>query len=210
MADNFETYLKTQMQCILLNINDDFMPEAVDFLQLYIDNKTDRNIYDCSRILKNSEEARDAWAEVTYHIMLAAEEYLEEGETVILTQTPENQNVGIMFDVNFLDFSIEDFNAHVAINSAKARSIGEVSYDGKKYNMKYKFYIFDYYDWDPNDYRKIGLVYPAELYRLCEYGMARFYENWGVYEIELSWEATAEKRQEVLLKEKEKMKQNPK
>ncbi len=206
LKEKYDIHFKAEMQCILLSAKEDLLPEAVEFLQLYLDNETERNFYDCSRILKHSEKARDAWAEVTYHIMSAAEDYLEEGETIILTQKPDNQSVGIMFDVNFLDFSLEDFNAHVAVNSAKARSVAQISFDGKKYNMKYRFYIFDYYDWDPNDFRKVGFVYPAQLYKLCKCGTARFYENWGVYETELSWEATAENRQEVLIQEKEKMK----
>lgn len=175
----------------------DILADARSFLMTYITNQTGRNIYSCENILNTSEKARDAWAINTYNLMIAAEGYLDKNQTIILTEMPENQKVGIEFEIQ------DGVNNHLAINDAEVRSVGKVSYDGVKYTMDLKFYLFDYYDWYKYNVVPTGLVSPRQLYLLCRCGVARFYENWGIYEAQLTWQATPESRDQALCKIKE-------
>lgn len=177
---------------LLESLSDDLLPEARGFLEEYIMNHTGRNMYSCKKILKDSQTARDAWALATYNLMLASEGYLSEGESIIIAETPNNQNLGIKFSMK------DGANYHWAINESEVRTIAKISYDGNKYMMEVKFYIFDYYDWNKWVFFPTGLVSPREMFRLCQCGAARFYENWGLYETQLTWVATEEGRQQAL------------
>ena len=111
---------------------------------------------------------------------------------MIITPTPENQNMGVDFSL------LGDINHYLAIHSSKARSVGKVSYDGEKYTMVLRFYIFDYYDWDKNIKTPTGVVSPEEMYKLCRCGHSRFYENWGLFETQFSWIDANKDGQQVL------------
>lgn len=190
----------TELECILLE-GMNGLPEARTFLMKYIKKETDRNFYDCSIILNKSNQTRTMWAEDIYHLMLATEKYLDIGETAIITQTPDNNNHGLDYIIQ-RENVFDSLNYFLAIHLAKVRTVAKVSYDGTQYIMDMKFYIFDYYDWDKEDYRKYGAVSPSQLYKLCRSGNARFYENWGVYETQIVWEPTEDSRQGALNDEK--------
>ncbi len=168
------------------------VPSAREYLLRYIFNKEDRYINDCENVLKTSSNARNIWAVDVYNLMSAAEDYLEKDQSVIITPTPENQNMGVDFSL------LGDINHYLAIHSSKARSVGKVSYDGEKYTMVLRFYIFDYYDWDKNIKTPTGVVSPEEMYKLCRCGHSRFYENWGLFETQFSWIDANKDGQQVL------------
>lgn len=170
----------------------EILPNARENLMRYIFNKEDRYIYNCEEALQDSQIARDIWAKDVYNLMVAAETYLEENQSAIITPTPENQVMGIEFEF------WSDMNWNLAIHSSKVRSVGNVSYDGDKYTMELKFYIFDYYDWDKTKKIPIGRVSPKDLYQLCRCGNSRFFENWGLFETQFTWEATPKNRELVL------------
>lgn len=157
------------------------------FLRRYISNKSERYIYDCSAILGSNLKALDVFAVDVWNLMKASEGFLEQNQCLIIAQTPENENNGVSFDW-------KDPDSFLAIKDANTRVVAEVSFDGEKYFMKLKYYIFDYYDWEESQTTRLGLVADNELYKLCRAGGARFYENWGVVETEISWEATDSSR----------------
>jgi len=183
------------------------LKHARECLIKYVSERESRYVYECNDVLKTSNKARDIWAQDTYNVMMAAEAYLEEGQTILISQTPNIEGIGIEFDINMRDGFFKSINNHLAINSSKVRTVAEVSYDGEKYYIKSKFYVFDYYDWDKNDKMEVGIASPVEMYSLCRAGYARFYENWGVYETQFSWEPTVQGREDALKIEKEIMKQ---
>lgn len=185
--------------------------DADKFLFQYIGNKNERYFYSCEHILSRNENARDVMAIDVWNLMHAAEQYLAENETVIFAQTPKNENSGVEFklqllnDEGKLDIQLP-INSFLAIHHANTRLVAEVTYDGKQYSMNLKYYLFDYYDWNEAQDRRIGFVSDNDLYKMCRCGAARFYENWGVYETQLSWIADEDNRQEVLEMEKNKIK----
>lgn len=197
-------------------INECFIAQYVfefptTFLMKYITNYEERNFYSCEEVLARSSDARTTMATDVRALMLAAEGYLDQNETVILAQTPENENNGIHIEVGLIDkeYDLYLFNSVTdfwAIHDAKTRIVGAVSYDGKEYTMKVKYYIFDYYDWNEAQDVKFGLVSDSQLYQLCRSGKARFFENWGIYETQYTWTPTEDSRQEALSKEKENLK----
>ncbi len=184
---------------------DTILPNARSNLLIYILDIGDKIVFDGGEVLKESELARDIWAESVFHLMMAAEGYLSINQSAILAETPNNQTRGIEFVVNKKKFSMNDVDNYLAIHSSKARIVADVYFDGHQYCMDMKFYIFDYYDWDKNDDYEVGLASPKELYELCRCGRARFYEHWGVYETQIVWEATETGRQLALTMAKENM-----
>ncbi len=186
------------------------------FLKKYIYNREGRHFYFAEEVLIRNGCARDIMAQDVWNLMHAAEDYLEPNETIFISQTPDNQELGfsfLPFDINAdMDklqdkvkinlFAITDF---LAIKDAKSRAVAKVSYDGSKYTMNLKYYIFDYYDWDENLNLKLGTVSDADMYKLCQSGAARFYENWGIYMTQYTWFPNEENRQKVLQDEKDKL-----
>lgn len=180
--------------------------DARAFLWQYLFNHDTRKAYYCESFLRTNDDIRQAMIYEAWYLMGAVEDYLEDGETVMLAHTPKDENNGINLEVkNIQDLLAGELNDYYAINSAKVRSVVKATYDGTKYTMQFRFYIFDYYDWDENITTKIGTVSPYELYRLCRCGEARFYENWGIYETKFSWEPTENSRQAALIAEKVKL-----
>ena len=181
---------RVRLVCALSNLTPMFV--ARDFLTRYVDRRDDRNIYDVSRIMDSSGDARDMWAESLYHLMCASEEVVGKNQTKILTQTPNNEDVGV-------SFKWYDPSGLFAIKDGVGRSVGKVTFDGEYYRMDYKFYLFDYYDWnkDMNIWIAPGIK-DSELYQLCRTGNAKFYENWGKIEGTLYWLPNADCRDYVL------------
>lgn len=186
---------------------EDFGSFPASFLRQYIDGEEDRYFYSCKGVLKRNKNAREQFANDALGLMQAARKYMEQtGETVVtLAQAPKNQNSGVKLE----PFVKDPFEFHpgdfLAINVANTRTIGIVFFDGEKYTLDLKYYIFDYYDWDKNQTAHLGAVSDSQMYQMCRCGAARFYESWGLYETQFSWEPSVESEQEALKKEKSKL-----
>jgi len=173
---------------------------ACDFLERYITEiENPINKFDASHFLGSDIDSIQTWANEAYHIMLTAEDYVEKGEKVILSKTPSNQNVGFSYEKPLQIFHF------AAVNQAESRVVAEISFDGEEYTMDMKLYIFDYYDWDKNNDQKLGYISPADMYKLCICGEARFYENWGMYQSQLKWKPIEVERQKVIKEGKVKL-----
>ncbi len=198
-----------ETQCYMLKSMGIF-PDANKLLLQYIGNKEDRYFYSCDNIMKNNKQTREIWAEDMWHLMVAAEEYLQENQTAIIAQTPSNEGNGVIYQaMNKFEGEVPDYEIELkyffAIRMAKTREVAEISYDGKFYTMKLRYYLFDYYDWDEAQDRKIGTVSDKDLYKMCRCGNSKFYENWWLYETLLIWEGNDESRNNAINEEKKKM-----
>lgn len=107
------------------------------------------------------------------------QDYGREG-TICLSLAPEVDGSGVSYPLWQLDY-------FYAIHFAETRPVVQITYDGEIYKMNLKYYIFDYYDWDENGDVRISFVSDQEMYYLCRCGVAKFYENWGIYETEIEW-----------------------
>lgn len=195
-----------QIICSMLKVASkvEWLPEAKEFLLKYINNDSERNFYHCGNILKGNEEVRDAWAHDVFHLMDAVHGYLTVGETLIITQVPDDQKTqGVSLSI-WDKISVGVLNGHLAINNAATRTIAKVTFDGDEYTMDVRFYILDYYNWDKDDKYEVGGIVPSELYQLCKCGASRFYENWGFYDTQIKWKATDDgnARNKILEEEK--------
>lgn len=198
-----------ETQCYMLKSMGIF-PDANKLLLQYIGNKEDRYFYSCDNIMKNNKQTREIWAEDMWHLMVAAEEYLQENQTAIIAQTPSNEGNGVIYQaMNKFEGEVPDYEIELkyffAIRMAKTREVAEISYDGKFYTMKLRYYLFDYYDWDEAQDRKIGTVSDKDLYKMCRCGNSKFFENWWLYETLLIWEGNDESRNNAINEEKKKM-----
>jgi len=59
-------------------------------------------------------------------------------------------------------------------------------------SMQLELELRDYYDWNRNDRKLVGLVSPAELYMLHVWGKAQFFEVYGHYYVYVRWDSNGE------------------
>lgn len=59
--------------------------------------------------------------------------------------------------------------------------VGKCTRDGDKYKLELRYYVQDFYDWDKDSDFSAGLMTDAEMYKLHKAGMAKAFENRGVY-----------------------------
>ena len=69
---------------------------------------------------------------------------------------------------------IGDLIAFVSVNSCKAAFEADCNFDGTEYTVHFKYYLLDYYDWDP--YKQEALYY------LNVYGLANTFYSVGELE----------------------------
>lgn len=77
-------------------------------------------------------------------------------------------------------FSLNDINWIATLGGASGALAAEITRDGNSYTMKYKYIIYDYYDWDLGDDRAFvpGLC-NDDLARMQCAGMAKAYYHYG-------------------------------
>lgn len=179
-------------------------PYAATFLYQYLFNVEDIRMFNATEILAESSKILnigsdgDNFANYTnkdhmlldvFQIARAGVDYLQPGEKIIIALSPEAKGSGLYFGGYAANF-VDNGQLSLAINYADTATVAEISFDGVSYHMKLRYYIFDYYDWDKTDTMPVGLISPEDMYRLCQTGWAKFYENWGVYTTEIDWEAS--------------------
>ncbi len=201
-----------EIECTLAELP---MMLPAHFLQRYIKERDERNVYNCEGVLRRNKSARDQLADDAWGLMTAAEKYIEEtGDPIVaLAQAPTLKNDGLNLQIGNWYEEEKAFEFHpgdyLGIHLANTRAYGIVTFDGTKYIMNLRYYIFDYYNWDEIQTARLGLVSDSELYKMCRCGAARFYENWGEYMTQIIWEPTVESGQEALAAEKDKLTKFP-
>ncbi|MCR4938183.1 MAG: cellulose binding domain-containing protein [Lachnospiraceae bacterium] len=158
---------------------------AGQLLHNYIGNTEEKYIMDFSKYyhFTLSKNVRKTFEKSVYEIAKTAIDDINVGETKIIAISPHK-------DCGSIEFDIWDPGLFSAIHSAEIRTIAKISYDGEMYIMTVGVYISDYYDWDVNIDSRFptpNSVSPLEMYKLCEYGGARFYQFWGYAEKTMTW-----------------------
>lgn len=157
-------------------------PRAATFLLDYVNNiDEDRFFYNVAAMFYNASYYQD-FGENMFYLIRSAENYLQPGDTIYIAPSPTTR-------INGVSIPLYDYDWFLAVGSADCTMVAKISYNGYFYTMNLKYYVVDYYDWDRLIDVRLYTVSPTELYNLCQAGVCRFYENWGIYETEISWPA---------------------
>lgn len=157
-----------------------------DLLEHYLSNTGTTYNYNAYSIYGN-----DMYSYLRYNLYsLKAEcvNVLESGEKRYIASSPDADFTGLNVTQGTGDEQIINaflnLNSFLAANVAKAVMVAECEFDGEEYTVYYKYYIVDYYDWDP-------AVMP-DLYTLNIYGLANGYVSIGKIEGTVTFTAESE------------------
>lgn len=141
-----------------------------DLLEHFISNKGTEYRYDGTLIEGNN--LRKCLLETMYQLKEECIAVLEEGEQRYIATSPYFDMAAISINGGW--DKITNPNAYLAVNSCKAAFVADCKFDGTTYTIHFKYYILDYYDWDP--YKQRG------LYELNVYGLANSFYSVGALE----------------------------
>ncbi len=142
----------------------------VDLLEHFISNKGTDYVYDGTEI--KCDNLKINILHNLYQLKAQCFTILEEGESRHIATSPDADVAAL--NIEDIMMAIQNFNAHTAVNSGRAALVAECEFDGKVYKIHFKYYILDYYDWDP--FKQLA------LYNLNVYGLANTFYSVGVLE----------------------------
>ena len=157
------------------------MTHAGKFLQRYLSNQGGINQYDASDIIFQGSIGENYFKNLI-KLIEQSKNLVKKGETIYLSyETNKNGTplTGCKSYTEDIPGILGNPNLFLAINSAEAAIVVELSFDGNTYTAKYNYYIIDYYDWGLN---------PLSLDKLNIYGYSDYYLNYGKYSNTLSWD----------------------
>ena len=149
-----------------------------ELLLNYINGDGSDYVYDASALMLNGDINQNFQDNIN-DVMNACEGNIEDGETIIIANSPTNNMPGCSgFDSTW--DKLTHLPTWTAVNIADAGIVCEVTRDGDHYTMNYNYYIIDYYDFDNN---------PEDLYLLNRYGVASNFVGYGKYSGTIEWDA---------------------
>ncbi len=153
---------------------------------------TDCIVNDATEIMAFSSNTNDALRRDTAKILSAVFETVNEGDSFIAASSPSHPTGGI-------EFPVTDLFLWAGIKSADTSELVSISFDGKNYNIRYKWYLYDYYDWDKAIDSRIGVVSPQELYylHLSGNGLGKNYINIYKRDVEFSFAASGNRQDDL-------------
>ena len=147
-----------------------FLKVPIDLLEHFISNTGTEYHYNGQLIYGGGIE------EYLYHNLYQLKfecfAVLQEGEQRYIATSPVGNFTGIDLDDD--GEKVSNLKAFISANSCKAAFVADCKFDGTKYTIHFKYYLLDYYDWDP-------FKQPA-LYNLNVYGLANSFYSVGVLE----------------------------
>ena len=175
-----------------------FIPGKAKREKLYFYGKSqgvDCIVNDASEILGFSDNLDNVLKSDTARIFSAAFDTVNEGDSIVVAPSPACKQGG----VNFQQTLLADPLLWAGINSADTSELISVSFDGKNYNVRYKWYLYDYYDWDKGIDSKIGIVSARELYYLHQSGngLGKNYINLYKRDVEFSFAASGNRADDL-------------
>ena len=175
-----------------------FIPGKAKREKLYFYGKSqgvDCIVNDASEILGFSDNLDNVLKSDTARIFSAAFDTVNEGDSIVVAPSPACKQGG----VNFQQTLLADPLLWAGINSADTSELISVSFDGKNYNVRYKWYLYDYYDWDKGINSKIGIVSAQELYYLHQSGsgLGKNYINLYKRDVEFSFAASGNREDDL-------------
>ena len=142
----------------------------VDLLEHFISNKGTEYRYDGMDI--EGDNLRKCLLDTMYQLKPECFTVLEEGEQRYIATSPSFDMPAISLDDGW-DIAT-NYNAFFTANSCKAAFVADCKFDGTTYRIDFKYYILDYYDWDP--YKQEALYY------LNAYGLSNSFYSVGELE----------------------------
>ena len=146
-----------------------FIKAPVDLLEHFISNTGTEYHYDGMLICGDNVEY--CLHETMYQLREECYAVLENGEQRYIATSPEFDMAGASIDKGNI---LTNFNAFASVNSCKVAFVADCKFDGTEYTIHFKYYILDYYDWDPFKQRA--------LYDLNVYGLANSFYSVGELE----------------------------
>ena len=142
----------------------------IDLLEHFISNKGTEYRYDGMDI--EGDNLRKCLLDTMYQLKPECFAVLEEGEQRYIATSPSFDMPAI--SLNDRRSKAENAYAFFAVNSCKAAFVADCKFDGTTYRIDFKYYILDYYDWDP--YKQEALYY------LNAYGLSNSFYSVGELE----------------------------
>lgn len=168
----------------ILDEDGGYMPNASKFLLHYCGNSgTDLN-FDADEPIACTAAGREIFNKTMNRLIAEAEATLADGATVCVS-TRANRNLYSAEEVdyllvNFYNYSNPmEFDWDYSIGCGTTGIVAEITRNGHEYTMKFKYCIFDLYDWDKEQ--------EASLYYLNCKGKAKCFKSIGVYEDSFKW-----------------------
>ena len=155
-------------------------------LEYYIFGDSERRVYNMEAVNVKREKVLgvtpNAFDENMYHALRSVSLYMQETNKseIIFTLKPDTPRAGVNFEKT-------DFNLFAGIHDADASYVVKATRQNDEYSFQIRYYIMDYYDWDPEKTYPVGLVSPRDLHNLLYVKVGRNYENWGYKYVEASF-----------------------
>lgn len=149
---------------------------------------------DACDVLSASKNARKALLTDFCSIFSAGLDYSYGRKHISIGTTPQNPGIGVDFE----DSLLQDPLLYLAIGEAGSTDSLEMSFDGKYYEIHYRWYLIDYYDWDKNSNFNIAGLNTTDLYNLNLHGQyAKNYLNVWEYDIKFTLPTTYNKEEDM-------------
>ena len=159
-------------------------PNASKFIEHFLNHTGDDLFYDASEIIEKTYNGASYYADnINGVFKLCESTVLDE----LFFKTPSYVRLkGPRFSTSSESgriaqdwhYSIGDADAAISVNCKKI---------GNSYEANIKYYILDYYDWEPNSRKGAGFVTDGEMYKLHEMGFGREFRSIGLYSTTISW-----------------------
>ncbi len=154
--------------------------ESGQMLLHYLDNVGGYYNIDFSKMNRESKSASAKRTRDINNAIAAAEALCcNENQTIYAASINEDQDgsIGVKDSLNWF----------VAIHNYRTYTRFSVVKNGNMYTMKMEYHLRDFYDWDKNDSRKVGLVSASNMWALNAYGLAKTYQVTGEEDITVTW-----------------------
>ena len=161
----------------------------VDLLEHFISNEGTEYRYDGMDI--EGDNIRKCLLDTMYQLKPECFALLEEGEQRYIATSPSFDMPAISLDDGW-DIAT-NYNAFFTANSCKAAYVADCKFDGTTYRIDFKYYILDYYDWDP--YKQEALYY------LNAYGLSNSFYSVGELKGYATFTTDPESEIEIYLEE---------
>ena len=118
-----------------------------------------------------------------------AKDVLKDGDTIYVASSHAFESYSVAESLQLSILVINDANWLATLGGASGALIAEVTRDGDKYSMNFKYMIYDYYDWDLGDDNNFIFNFKNDDFaRMNHAGIAKDYYHYGVVSDVLLWE----------------------
>ena len=118
-----------------------------------------------------------------------AKDVLKDGESIYVASSHAFTSYSVSDSLRLSLLAINDANWLATLGGASGALVAEVTRDGDDYSMKFRYMIYDYYDWDLGDTNTFILNFQNDDFaRMNHAGIAKDYYHYGTIVDYLLWE----------------------